>query len=334
MYWRYGQLLDKSVYKRTDDGYQLMEKLENHYSTQIPVFGVSTSLDVTLNNVIEGDGTKLPDLMYDTSPSLADVEVGTKSLERKVESKYDDLGRWVTKTTRYGYRGNPSYWVNDVVTEDFPEGNSVKTTRRFPVDYSETPYTEMYGNNVFSVVSSDITNGDKSIGVTTPFQEIANGVYAPKSKELKYSANSEYKTRVRYRYDEYGNKTEEVKDEKEHVVYLYGYNHQYVVAKIENATYNEVSSLLGESTIRSMADSGSLSGWEERLDELRSLLPGAQVYTYTYAPLVGVTSIKEPNGNQVYYEYDELGRLLRTYQIVNGHTEVLSHYQYHYKTEK
>lgn len=334
LYWLYGQLLDKSVYKNTGGGYQLIEHLENYYDTQIPHFGVSTSLDVTLNNVIEGDWHIRPDLVYDTSPSLTNVDVGAKALKEKVESKYDDLGRWVTKTTSYGYRGAPSFWVNDVVTEDYPDGNSIVTTHRFPVDYSEDPYQKMYGDNIFSAVSSDMSNGDKFISISTPYQEIADGVYVPKSKNYKCSNDSEYRRRIAYRHDVYGNKIEEVKDGKEHVVYLYDYNHQYVVAKIENATYDEVSSLLGESSIRNMADSENLSGWEEKLDALRSLLPESQIYTYTYDPLVGVTSIKEPNGNLVHFEYDELGRLVRTYQVANDRTEVLSRYQYHYKTEK
>nr|WP_240966238.1 RHS repeat protein [Pseudoflavitalea sp. G-6-1-2] len=45
------------------------------------------------------------------------------------------------------------------------------------------------------------------------------------------------------------------------------------------------------------------------LNKLRENLPGAQVITYTYAQLVGITSETDPNGNTLFYEYDAMGRL-------------------------
>ena len=45
------------------------------------------------------------------------------------------------------------------------------------------------------------------------------------------------------------------------------------------------------------------------IDELRFYPVGAQMTTYTYKPLVGITSITDPRGEVVRYEYDEFGRL-------------------------
>jgi YD repeat-containing protein len=49
------------------------------------------------------------------------------------------------------------------------------------------------------------------------------------------------------------------------------------------------------------------AGLRIELDKLRAL-PGALVSTYTYAPLIGMTSETGPNGQTVYYEYDALLR--------------------------
>ena len=38
-------------------------------------------------------------------------------------------------------------------------------------------------------------------------------------------------------------------------------------------------------------------------------LTGAFVTTYTYAPLIGITSETDHNGKTIYYQYDSLNRL-------------------------
>lgn len=63
------------------------------------------------------------------------------------------------------------------------------------------------------------------------------------------------------------------------------------------------------------------------LDEIRLHPVGALMTTYTYQPLVGITSKTDPSGYTLYYEYDELGRLLRT-RDEQGH--ILTQQQYHY----
>jgi len=76
----------------------------------------------------------------------------------------------------------------------------------------------------------------------------------------------------------------------------------------------------------SLALTASLAG-PILLDELRLYPVGAQLTTYTYAPLVGITSQTDASGRTTLYEYDELGRLVRT-RDEQGH--ILSQQQYHY----
>jgi len=53
----------------------------------------------------------------------------------------------------------------------------------------------------------------------------------------------------------------------------------------------------------------------------------AQLTTYTYEPLVGQTSVTGPDGRTTFYEYDGLGRLIRTR---DEQGRILSQQQYHY----
>lgn len=52
------------------------------------------------------------------------------------------------------------------------------------------------------------------------------------------------------------------------------------------------------------------------------------VTTYTYDPLIGVTSITDPKGYTTYYEYDDFNRLKR---VKDADEKILSQSEYHYK---
>ena len=52
--------------------------------------------------------------------------------------------------------------------------------------------------------------------------------------------------------------------------------------------------------------------------------------TYTYIPLVGISSVTDANGARTTYTYDVDGRLVET-KDCNGH--VIDRYSYHFKNE-
>ena len=62
-------------------------------------------------------------------------------------------------------------------------------------------------------------------------------------------------------------------------------------------------------------------------DDVRIYPSDAQLTTFTYNPLVGMTSQTDPAGRTTTYEYDGLGRLLRTR---DEQGRILSQQQYHY----
>lgn len=133
-------------------------------------------------------------------------------------------------------------------------------------------------------------------------------------------------------YDSYGNPTEivDLKTGSEqtgvHTVYLWDTYGRYILAIIQNATLSQVgdvSQLL------------AMPSWT-RYATLRSLLPNAQVQTWDYEPLIGVSSHTDANGQTIQYEYDGLGRLKYEKRRVNGVTapEILREYEYNYRNEQ
>lgn len=63
------------------------------------------------------------------------------------------------------------------------------------------------------------------------------------------------------------------------------------------------------------------------IDELRLYPQGAQMSSYTYKPVVGLTTMNDPNSEVTYYEYDGLERLknIKDYQ-----GNIVKNYQYNY----
>ena len=74
------------------------------------------------------------------------------------------------------------------------------------------------------------------------------------------------------------------------------------------------------------SNSLALSGGDA-YDDIRICPRDASLTTYTFDPLVGMTSQADPAGRTTFYEYDGLGRLLRTR---DEQGRILSQQQYHY----
>jgi YD repeat-containing protein len=65
-----------------------------------------------------------------------------------------------------------------------------------------------------------------------------------------------------------------------------------------------------------------------KIDEVRIFPADAQMTTFTYLPLIGITSQMDPRGKITYYEYDEFNRLLI---IRDQDRNVLKKYEYKYQ---
>ncbi len=80
----------------------------------------------------------------------------------------------------------------------------------------------------------------------------------------------------------------------------------YPVAEIRGASYEQVAAALRD---RDDADDIPDSAFMNILNGLRDDLPGALVSTYTYRPMVGMTSATDAAGRMKTFHYDAVGRL-------------------------
>lgn len=126
-------------------------------------------------------------------------------------------------------------------------------------------------------------------------------------------------------HDAYGNPIYVTSRNRPKKVLVWGYHGRYLVAEIEGVTYNEVKTALGRSP-ESMSDQDVPD--MTALDGLRTSLPHALVTTYTYEPLVGMTSHTAPHGEKTTYEYNDKGQLST---VKNHEGKVVESYIKHYQ---
>lgn len=131
-------------------------------------------------------------------------------------------------------------------------------------------------------------------------------------------------------YDVKGNPTEISRTNGTPTVYLWGYNYTKMIAKIENATYIEVMSALGKQGYENLnyLQNYNESQIQSEIQKVRNGMPNSTVTTYTYIPLVGVSSITDPRGVKSYYTYDVFNRLEF---IKDEKGNLLHQYKYHFK---
>lgn len=125
-------------------------------------------------------------------------------------------------------------------------------------------------------------------------------------------------------FDTYGNPLFETLNETTNKVYIWSYNYLYPIAEIQNATYDQIKSILGTTTIESLAT--SVSPDMTKLSSLRNIST-ALTTTYSYKPFVGITSTTDTRGVTTKYEYDENNRLTLLRDLNNN---VLAKYKYFY----
>lgn len=261
----------------------------------------------------------------------------------KVYSRY--LLPTTKLTTTYGTRDRQGkqqleYYKYDRHAYPIEQGVQKSPTDTLVTTYIWRHDNTSHGFQVLPYIKQEYIvtpNGRKLLGSHEFSFKSVNG-YAGKgtywnvaSKEYRFDADRKLVNAVDYTfYDVYGNMIETVENEVQHTVYLWSHYGQYLRARIENATYAEVKEALGQNPETLSFQSGTTPA----LDNLRSLLPNANVYTFQFAQGYNPTSFIGPNGKSQHYRYDSKGRLTETYQLNEaGKKEILQLNDYHIVNE-
>ncbi len=161
-----------------------------------------------------------------------------------------------------------------------------------------------------------------SMKISNPVAEASSGeTFSSYSARNLDFDESNYRKEIAYAYDDNCNPVQITTKDGLSTSYLWDGIGQYPIAKVINASYDEIKSLNGQS-----ADYSSQSLY----NSLKNLVSSAMINTYSYDPLIGMTSSTDPNGVTTYYEYDDFGRLKN---VRNDDEHITARNFYHYYSE-
>ncbi|WP_160711435.1 RHS repeat domain-containing protein [Chitinophaga solisilvae] len=106
-------------------------------------------------------------------------------------------------------------------------------------------------------------------------------------------------------YDNLGNVLQQHKANDMTESFIWAYGNRYPVAAVKGMTYAVADGIVNAGIVSSSYDDTEI---RNRLAALRNTA-GVLVNTYTFRPLLGMTSATDPSGQTIYYEYDGFGRL-------------------------
>jgi YD repeat-containing protein len=258
----------------------------------------------------------------------------------------------ITKETTYSRSGA----IENTVTSFYENPNHRQITKReqllsdntllteqfkYPYDFqsstSPNVYNEMVARNIINPVIEQSTFNN-----TTTFVESVKNNYdfwsnsawggtAQNSQIFLHTTDSKLgdnatRTRNRfYSFDEKGNVGAFSKENDVIKSYIWGYNYSYPVAEVVGESYSDVMSILNQSIIQNPATDQAL---RDELQKIRQSFPAALVTTYTYSPLIGMTSQTDVRNRTTYYEYDGFGRL-KLVRDPDGN--IIKTFKYNYK---
>lgn len=311
----YLENLDIMEYSTNSYWYYLNQTIEKQY-------------DVNGLNPVE----TITDYFYDNPEHLQLTRTKTSTSEDKPIIKKNYYPDDVLTTTSLGKDSltKPEFDAIDLLKNIKSNGSlgQHRISEQIQIDSYKDINNDGIGNpnELTSVQRTNYKNWGSDLVLPELVQSL-KGVYNSQTNKLQ----------ARIVYEDYydnGNVKEVSKADGAHIIYIWGYNEQYPIVKVENATFvglpSNVQTVIDTAITASNNDIDIASENDLRtaLSNVRYQFPNSMVTTYTYDPLIGMTSMTDPKGNTVYYEYDAYNRLE---YVKDSNLKILSQNKYHYK---
>ncbi|SEJ26056.1 hypothetical protein SAMN04487995_3820 [Dyadobacter koreensis] len=280
-------LVQNSVYNYNDDAGRFNNNVRRIKFIPNPIFSVN-----------------YPSLRYTATL----IYVYYPYLKTKTVTNYDQGGS-IAKATSYTYAANRLMSTQSFLNS---KAQTVLVSNKYPHDYPSDPVNLAMANKHIIAPVIETTTSVSGVQVNlvhTNYYAPFTGIYVPQNIQVKNGTNP-IETRQNFnQYDNQGNLLEQQKPGDVKETYLWGYQGQYIVAKVLGSDFSTVQSQISQPILDNAATATDANIRTE-LNKIRTALAGqAMVTTYTYNALVGNSSITDPAGKVIHYEYDIFSRL-------------------------
>lgn len=224
--------------------------------------------------------------------------------------------------------------MNQIKTETITDNlSAVSTTYTYPYDYSNSVYQKMVSRNMITpIIEKSTKNGSREMEKLTfnyaEYTATGSTYFQPSSvtKTSKVTGSSVTDQLTYLTYDRKGKPVAAVDVDGQQKVFIWGYNGDYLVAKITGVPLSTVIS--ADYSLSSIATNPITSALSTTAENAIRNLPGARVVTYDYKPLVGISKMTDATGRSTTYNYDSMNRLQ---SVVDCNGYVIEKYEYNYR---
>lgn len=343
-FWDTNVLIGKEIYKKENGSYLLVKQNNYEYKTfqkqeiyDLPVFQYKHFICYPYNfSPSNSDLSNMANyavyVAYLERDNIFGYQIrkytiGANRLSKETERTYTSQGEILSEKT-INYESSYLLPIKETV-KGSGNNQNISYTYTYPFQYSQNIYKGMTIKNMLNKVIEKIYSKNDSFLYKTinNYQQWAPNIYAPVNFQYQTQGAS-VETRLEYEYNNLGQLQIAIKDGFQCVIYLRNALSE-PLAVIDMSEYSKVESMLGKAFIERLSKSYSVNNDDMKtLDNLRLSLPNALITTYTYKPLVGMTSMTDPRDVTTTYEYDAFGRLSK---VKDANGKVINTYDYHYQ---
>jgi YD repeat-containing protein len=217
------------------------------------------------------------------------------TVQTKETFVYDSYNKITQKTSSTSRQ-------SDITKYYYTYSNSIHSKNRIALDKAEQWFGSQLSSTLLSTSKVEYSNSWTDYNGD-------NVSYLPSEmKASKGSGSLEVRSKIN-RYDKYGHVLESEKPGGIKTSFVWGYNNTQIIAEIVNSAYSDIPQTL-ITNAQAASNSGNEQSLITALDNLRNApeLAQALLTTYTYKPLIGISSMKDARGYKITYEYDSNNR--------------------------
>lgn len=223
--------------------------------------------------------------------------------------------------------------------------NSNSQISQYAIDYQDFP--QMYTSNMIGIpivkknyFNSNFINSTQTIYKNRlPYKGLYYFQDKNKPVDIFTVPDLDY-SNLEISYDEYdslGNVSQYTERGLKSTVIIWGYNQTLPVIKIEGAKYNDIKNM---QVIKDIINASNNDSYMNTVTSERNLLvlfndlrtnssfKNYQITTFSYNPLIGVTTITPPNGIRELYQYGDSNKIEK---IIDMNGNILNEYKYNFK---